>query len=141
MDATHMSYGDNSVSSASLQCAYELFIRDGDIKLIRELGRILKKGGKVVICPLYMRTDYSGFSGPSYYFKKEYHAVGAKVYLAHRNTLDVPFSRSYDVKRLKERVLDTAKANQLDFNLYVLRNGKEIGPNVYCHFVLEIMKE
>lgn len=141
MDATKTTFADNSISFVSLQCAYEMFIKDSDIKLISELSRILKIAGRAVICPLYLYTHYSGFSSPEFFFRKNYHDKEAKVYLAPNNMRGIPFARFYDVRKLKERVLETIAGNGLSYNLYILRNGKEIDQNIYCHFVLEIAKK
>lgn len=140
MDATRTSFANNSISSASLQCAFEMFNRDDDIKLIRELGRILKQGGRAVICPLYLHTHYSGFSSPDYYFKDQYHDRDAKVYLAHNDMMGIPFARFYDVAKLNERVLHTISESGLTYRIIVLKNGKEIDPNIYCRFILSVEK-
>ena len=55
--------------AASLHCAYEMFMGQDDTKLINELARILKPGGKVVILPLYMHTHYCACSTPEYFGK------------------------------------------------------------------------
>ncbi len=91
----------------------------------------IKNGGHI---------QYSGFSSPDYYFDKKFHDGDAKVYVAEGNTMGIPFARFYDVKKLKERVLDTIDKNNLKYNIYVLKNSKDIDPNVYCHFILEIIK-
>jgi len=149
MDATKTEFKDKSISAISLQCAYEMFNGDDDIKLIYEIKRILKNGGRAIIVPLYLNTYYSGFSSAEYYFKKSFHDKDAKVYVRPEKAIRVkgikmkgiPFARYYDLKRLKERVLSAIEKNNLKYNLYVLKNSKEIDPNIYCNFILEIIKE
>lgn len=139
MNATATSFGDESVGSVSLQCAYEMFTHDDDIMLINELKRILKKGGRAIISPLYMYTHYSGYCSPEFWNKHEYQPKNAKIYVNSRSQ-GVPFSRKYDAKQFRERIVKTIIENNMNYNLYVLRNGKEIDPKIYCHFILEITK-
>lgn len=140
MDATRMPLPDYSVDCASLQCALEMFIRDTDIRLIGELGRVLKPNGRVIIVPLYLHRHYCGYCTPEFWHKKEYHDPDAGLYV-NRKAFGVPFSRKYDVTQLKRRLLDPLSINGMSFNLHVLRNGPDIDPAVYCHFILEIIKK
>jgi len=137
-NATHMTFADNSVTGASLHCAYEMFTGEDDTNFILEAARILKPGGKVVILPLYMHTHYCAYSTPEYY-GKSYSDPGAKEYV-RLDCYGVPSSRKYDAAQLKERVLDTILAVGLRYRLLVLRNKAELGDNIYCHFILEIEK-
>lgn len=140
MDATKTTFKDGSVSGVSLQCAFEMFTGNDDTNLIKELGRILKSGGKTVIVPLYMHTHYCGYTTKEFRFSKKYHDKDAKLYV-RTDCKGVPFSRKYDVAALKERVLDVAQKSGLEYKLYVLGNGKEIHEGVYCHFILELVKK
>jgi len=139
MNATATSFGGESVGSVSLQCAYEMFIQDDDIMLINELKRILKKGGRAIICPLYMYTHYSGYCSPEFWNKHEYQPQNAKIYV-NSHSQGIPFSRKYDAKQFSERIVKTIVENHMSYNLFVLRNGEEIDPKIYCHFILEITK-
>jgi hypothetical protein len=135
-DATKTSFASKAVRGASLQCAYEMFVRDNDINLIAELGRILLPGGKVVIAPLYMHTHYCAYSTPEYY-GKGYVDEHAKEYL-RTDCLGVPSSRKYDAAELKRRVLDPIVKAGMKFQLLAIRNKAELGKGVYCHFILVI---
>ncbi|MFD1736787.1 methyltransferase domain-containing protein [Bacillus salitolerans] len=53
MDATETSFNEDTFSGISLQYSYEMFLFEDDRNLIREAARILKKGGKLVISPVY----------------------------------------------------------------------------------------
>ena len=137
-NATATTFADGSVSGASLQCAYEMFMGQDDTKLIEELERILKPGGKVVILPLYMHTHYCAYSTPEY-FGKGYSDPIAKEYV-RLDCSGVPSSRKYDPLMLKKRVLDPIVAAGLGYKLSVLRNKNQLGKGIYCHFILEIEK-
>ena len=79
-------------------------------------------------------------SSIDYYFKRKFHDKDAKIYVAAGNTTGIPFASFYDVKKLKERILDTIEKSDLKYSIYVLKNGKDIHPNIYCRFILEIIK-
>jgi len=140
MDATKTGFKDESIDAACLQCAYEMFGGEDDMKLIEEFGRILKPGGRVLISPLYMHTHHCGYCTPEFWNHRELHDPGAKLFV---NTLHwgIPFSRKYDVEALERRVLRTVWDNNLCFNILILNNGHDIDKNIYCYFILEIYKK
>ena len=115
-----------------------MFQGDHDRLLIKELARILRPGGKVIILPLYMHTHYCAYATPEY-FGKGYADVDAKEYI-RMDCYGVPSSRKYDARRLKERVLDPIKQAGLSYRLHALRNKAALGTGIYCHFILEIEK-
>jgi Methyltransferase domain len=137
-NATQTTFKDSSITGASLQCAYEMFQGQDDQRLIVELARILRPGGKVVILPLYMHTHYCAYSTPEYY-GKGYQDPGAKEYI-RIDCYGVPSSRKYDALRLKERVLDQILKAGLHYRLLALRNKEALSQEIYCHFILEIEK-
>ena len=138
-DATHSSFSNESVKGASLQCAYEMFTGDSDIRLIHELKRILAPGDKAVIAPLYTHTHYCAYSTPEY-FGKGHSDPRAKEYLRVEYH-GVPSSRKYDSVELKKRVLDPITALGMSYRLHVLRNKQVFCEGIYCHFVLEITND
>jgi SAM-dependent methyltransferase len=140
IDATQTNFDTHSIDLVSLQCAYEMFLNDDDMKLVRELGRILKPGGIAIICPLYMHIEYCGYCSPEYWHRKDFHDQNAKLYVS-ANSYGIPFSRKYDVAELQARVLETITHNEMDYKIHILRNGAEIDPQVYCHFILELVKK
>lgn len=138
MDATQMEFEDSSVSGMSLQCAYEMFAGDSDIRFINEVSRVLKRGGKVIINPLYMHTHYCGYASPDCY-GKGYADEGAKEYI-RPDIMRIPFSRKYNVPMLQKRVLDTIAGRGMSYTMYALNNKQEIDDSIYLHFILEINK-
>lgn len=133
-DATASPFGPASVGSASLQCAFEMFESDADVRLIAELARLLRPGGRAVISPLYMHTHACCYQSPEY-FGRRHTDVGAKAYV-RRNASRVPSSRKYSAATLVSRVWSPAIANGLRPSLLVLRNAAAIGADVYLHFIL-----
>lgn len=137
-DATNTSFEDKSVALLSLQCAYEMFAGNDDVKFIDEAARILKPGGKAVIVPLYLHTHHCFYASAEHYGTGPSDA-GATAYI-RREAIGVPFSRKYDPVTLKERLLSRIVANDLQYRLLVLRNPSDVDAGVYCRFVLEITK-
>lgn len=137
-DATATTFADSSVRGISLQCAYEVFGANDDIRLLYEIRRILQPGGRAIILPLYMHTHYCCYASPEY-FGRDFSDTGAKKYI-HWSSRGVRSSRKYDVHQLKKRVLDTISALGMNYRIFVLRNKKDIAADVYCHFILEINK-
>ena len=61
---------DNSVTKIALHCSIEHFENNSDIGFLHEASRILKKGGKIVITPLYMSLEPVIFTSPSIWNSK-----------------------------------------------------------------------
>jgi SAM-dependent methyltransferase len=137
-NATKTHFADSSVRGAALHCAYEMFMGDDDLLLIKELSRILRPGGKAIILPLYMNTHYCAYSTVEY-FGKGYSDPEAKEYV-RLDYYGIPSARNYDSVRLKQRVLDSIIDNKMKYKIYILRNKEDLGENIYCHFILEIIK-
>ena len=137
-NATKTSFESESVSGCSLHCAYEMFMKDDDTRLISEAVRILKPGGKMIILPLYMHTHYCSYATPEY-FDKGYSDPEAKEYVRN-DYMGIPSSRKYNAEKLKKRVLEPITEAGMKYRLYALRNKSEFGENIYCHFILEIEK-
>jgi len=139
MDATKTNFPNNSINAISLQCAYEMFLGNDDISFIKEIARILKPGGKVIISPLYMHTHPCYYATPDFY-SKNMGDKGAKKYL-NPDYMGIPSSRKYDTTSLKNRVIKTIIKENLEYAIYGIKNKKEIHNEIYLHFVLEIIKK
>jgi SAM-dependent methyltransferase len=137
-DATATTFASGSIGSASLQCAFEMFHGDADTRLISELARLLRPGGRAVVCPLYMHTHSCFYQSPEHYGKTSVDP-GATRYV-RRNASRVPSSRKYSAETLASRVWKPAVAAELQPRLYALRNGPAIGSGIYLHFILVLDK-
>jgi SAM-dependent methyltransferase len=137
-NATATSFADVSVNGVSLQCAFEMFMRDDDTNLLKELARILKPGGKAVIVPLYMHTHYYAYTTPEHYGKGRSDPLATEYVCCDWN--GIPSARFYDVNQLKKRVLDPIKNLGMEYQLLALINKTALGKGIYCHFILEITK-
>jgi len=137
-DATNTNFKKASVMGASLHCAFEMFMKDDDTRLIKEAARILRPGSKLVVLPLYMHTHYCAYATPEYY-GKGYSDPVAVEYI-RMDCSGVPSSRKYDATTLKRRILDQIESLSMSYELLAVRNKPALGCNIYCHFILEIKR-
>ena len=137
-DATTTGFRPDSIGSASLQCAYEMFEGTADTHLLLELGRILVPGGRAVILPLYMHTQACYYQSPEHFDRCSGDAGAARY--VRRNVPDVRCSRKYSVATLRSRVLEPAARAGLEPAIHVLRNKSAFGDGVYLHFILTLDK-
>jgi len=137
-NATSTTFAEASVQGVSLQCAFEMFMRDDDTNLLKELARILKPGGKAIVLPLYMHSHYCAFATPEYYGKGNSDPLAKEYVCCDWN--GVPSARFYDVSQLKKRVLAPIEGLGMNYRLLALRNSASLGKNIYCYFILEITK-
>ena len=141
---TRTTFPNGSVTGISMQSAFECLLRDGDVEFIKECGRILRPGGKVVISPLYLTNKYIS-------------AVSLDKYHQHNKDEDqeeyirfdcegIRRANHYDAAHLKSRILDTAEENGMDYMVYTLSNEdvpKYDFPNCfsYLKFILVLTKK
>jgi SAM-dependent methyltransferase len=133
-DATACPFENASIGSASMQCAYEMFAGDADIRLLAELARILRPGGRVVISPLYTHVQACYYQSPEH-AGRPIGDAGAVGYV-RRDAHDVQCSRKYSAQSLVQRVLEPARRAGLRPSVLVLRNKRQLGAGVYLHFIL-----
>ena len=137
-DATATRFDDESVTGASLQCAFEMFTKDDDINLIKEIARVLKPSGKFIILPLYLHTHYCAFSSPDYYGKGHTDKLAKEYVCCDWN--GIPSARFYDAQTLKSRILKTINSLGMQYKILILKNKNDFGDGIYCHFILEVIK-
>lgn len=133
-DATATRFESASIGSASLQCAFEMFIGDNDTDLVVELSRILCAGGRAVIAPLYMHTHACHYQSAEFIGRISGDPE-ATTYV-RRDIWGIASSRKYSAATLISRVLEPARTHGLIASLYVVKNAREIHPKAYVHFVL-----
>ena len=64
-DASNMPLEDESATKMALHCSFEHFEKNSDIEFIIEANRVLCKGGKLCIVPLYLSNKYVVQTDPS----------------------------------------------------------------------------
>ena len=141
-DATSTGIPDNSIDAMSLQCSFETFFGDNDKLFLKEAGRILKKGGRVVISPLYLDMLHFILSSRRSDLTNAPLDAGA-VRIWREDDYNEPFSRHYSPEALANRLLPhlgglTAKVIYIK-NLDQFR-CKFPGQRIYCDFILYLSK-
>lgn len=139
-DATNMHFLNNEISFISLQSSYETFMKNADIDFIWEAARVLKKGGKVIICPLYLHKQYLSTVSPNYYYTGKADKDSLEcIRIDCRGSLSL--GRFYDVNAFNVRVLKNAKQCGLVPTIYSLpQELVEKDGFVYLKFILELKK-
>lgn len=137
-DAGNMPVEDGFFTKMGLHCSFEHFEQDSDINFIKEAGRVLKKGGKLCIIPLYLSDEYTMLSNPAYMVKSNTPIEeGAILYCQKR--LGQGYARFYDVPHLTTRVKNNL--NGLKLTIYVIQNGKDVDPSCWVRFVALFEKD
>ena len=131
-NAGNMPLEDESVTKMALHCSFEHFEKNSDIEFIREANRVLCKGGKLCIVPLYLSNKYVVQTDPSILpfggisFENDAILYCAKGWGARH-------ARFYDVHHLIKRIRNNLNGFRL--KIYVVQNGKEVTPSCYTKFI------
>jgi SAM-dependent methyltransferase len=136
-DASDIPVGNNSFHYIAATCSIEHFENESDIGFMREMARILRPGGILIVVPLYMNLFQSAITDPI-------HAVGGKVVFDKDAAIYAirqwqnRHGRMYSPKSLFERLM---KPNPgLHFTVAVIQNPHSIDNSVYARFVLTATK-
>ena len=136
-DAGNMPVGDNFATKIALHCSFEHFEQDADIRFIQEASRVLKKGGKVCILPLYLFNKYSIQTDPRRW-PRDGISFDDDAVLYCAEGWGERHGRFYDVPHLKSRVINNLKGLQL--TVYYILNEKEVAPSCYIKFMALLEK-
>lgn len=137
-DAANMPVRNGFATKIGLHCSFEHFEEDSDIRFIKEARRILRKGGKLCIVPLYffnvyaIQTDLAILPRNDICFEKDAILYCAKGWKNRHG-------RFYDVPHFITRIRNNK--NDLKLTIYVVRNEKEIDPSCYVKFIGLFEKE
>ncbi len=136
-DAAALPVPDGFADLVTLHCAFEHFEGDSDSGLIRELGRILKPGGRACILPLYTSQRYSIQSDPQTWGQRSVRfEPDALVCLAPG--WGETHGRCYDAPHLVRRVL--AQRGELAVTLYRVLNHQAVASDCYLRFALVLCR-
>jgi ubiquinone/menaquinone biosynthesis C-methylase UbiE len=131
---------DASVDAISLHCSLEHFENKEDVNFFVEAQRVLKPGGKCVILPFYLSSRYTVHLDPVKNFLNfstpnvRYDSNAQIRYCDSRQR----FSRHYDVKTFKERILNQLKKVELE--IFFVENFKEVHHDCYLRFIAVFTK-
>lgn len=128
---------DESVDFMTLHCTFEHFENNADVGFVKECARLLKKGGRAVILPLYMCDLFCNITG------EKDAAVQTKI--AFDSAADhyclIPewenrFGRHYSPEAFMERVWQPAITNGLHPCLYKIDNWSAIHNDLWLRWAL-----
>jgi SAM-dependent methyltransferase len=131
-DASNIPLEDGFATKMGLHCSFEHFEQDSDVKFIKEASRVLRKGGRLCILPLYMFNKYAIQTDPVVLPKGRTHFESDAVLRCVKNW-PIRHSRFYDVAHLISRIRNNL--NNLEMCIYVIENEKEIDTSCYVKFV------
>lgn len=131
-DAANMPLEDGSVTKMGLHCSFEHFETDSDLRFIKEAGRVLKKGGKLCILPLYLFNKYIITTDPAI-LPKGGIPFEEDAVLYCFNRLNVRHCRFYDIPHFISRIKNNL--NDLKLTIFVVNNEKEVDLSCYVKFI------
>lgn len=134
--AANMPVPDGFATKMALHCSLEHFEEDADMDFIKESSRVLKKGGRCCIVPLYLFDRYAIQTDPGVSNKEDFEK-DAVVYCA--KGWNNRHGRFYDPEHLKSRIIDNLK--ETSFNIFRITNAKEIDSSCYARFALLFEKK
>lgn len=128
-DISNILLPDESVDKISCHHSFEHFKGDRDILFIKEVGRLLKPGGKAVIIPLFISEKYIECWNVKHGNKFD---PNAELLIDVTATLpggenDGNFARIYSPMALQRRILNFAEGNKLNWSIITCTlDGKDI---------------
>jgi hypothetical protein len=132
-DAADIPVPDGFASKLTLHCSFEHFEQDADIRFIRALPRVLRRGGQLCIVPLYLNARYGIATDVAWWpvQGKPTFEPGAEVY--YLKDYMSAHGRNYDVDRLHERIRKNLR--DLSLTICYVRNPEVVDPSCYVRFV------
>lgn len=137
-DAGNTNLPEGFATALSTQCAFECFMGDADIRFIGEACRILSKGGRYAILPLYMNDTHIVSTSPYCDQKNIVIDRGAKR-VWRSDGKKVPFARFYSPESFKERIYSNIPDGMAGKVIF-FRNLPDVmkhypGQRIYCFFM------
>jgi SAM-dependent methyltransferase len=137
-NASNLPVENGFATKMALHCSFEHFENDCDVKFIKEANRVLSKGGKLCIIPLYLHTKYVIITDPATLpwggIEFDENAVIYCVKGFHSR-----YGRFYDVPQFIDRIGNNL--DELSLKLFAVKNQKSIDPSCYVKFVALFEKD
>jgi len=138
-DAANTNLPDNMCTALSLQCAYECFMGDADIRFVKEASRILNNVGRYAIIPFYLDDTYFVATSP-YCDQREVVIENEAKKVWRDDEYKAAFSRHYSPEAFRDRIYsnipDDMAAKIIYFNNLEQVMRQYEGQRVYCFFML-----
>lgn len=130
--ASDMPIEDGYATKMALHCSFEHFEDDQDIGFMKEANRVLRRGGRLCIVPLYFFDKYTIQTDPVVLprggigFEKDATLYCAKGWGERHG-------RFYDVQHFVSRIV--RNLNELKLTVYTVQNAGEIDSYCYVRFI------
>ncbi|ADN36161.1 Methyltransferase type 11 [Methanolacinia petrolearia DSM 11571] len=132
-NASEIPVPDEFFNGAIATCSIEHFENDSDILFMREMERLLIKGGKIIIAPLYIYSKSSCQTDPRYSIPGSVSFDNEAIIYCAKDWGN-RHGRFYSPESLIRRLI---KPNtKLEFVVYIIENLEEIDKSLYCKFIL-----
>lgn len=136
-DAGNTGLESEFASALSLQCAYETFQGDSDIRFITEAERILSPGGNLAILPLYIDSSYFILSSP-YIALTQIQIDEGAIRVWREDKFREPYSRHYSPEAFAKRVY--SQLQKMHGKIIRFTNLQDVrdrypGQRIYCDFM------
>jgi hypothetical protein len=143
-DASHTGLPDSFADVLTFHCAFECLQGDADILFVTEAERILKKGGRWGIVPLYLDQHHFVKLGPKNDRRTVKLAENESWVWRDDAYLTNPFSRHYSPESFAQRIL--SKCCGFNYEIIHFTNIDELkrfypGQRIYCHFLFRAQKK
>ncbi len=135
--AAELPLDNGSVDAMTLHCSFEHFEGDADTGFIREVGRVLRPGGRVCLVPLYLGEYAFIMCDPAWGYDIR-PDPGTPVHLFPR--WGERHGRFYSADTFRQRVYAPALAAGLTAKVVHFSNILDLNPSCYTHFGLILDK-
>jgi SAM-dependent methyltransferase len=136
-DAAAMPVPDGFATKMALHCSFEHFEGDADERFVREIGRVLRPGGRVCFAPLYLWDRFGVLTDPAVAVAE---GVGfdAGALVVCRPGWGNRHGRLYDAAHLASRIV--SRLGGMALTIFRIPNATDVDPGCYVQFAAVIAK-
>jgi hypothetical protein len=141
-NAANIPLPDSSLDGMTLHCTFEHFQGYADSQFIRECARLLKRGGKAAILPLYVNLHWTNVTGETDETKRcTIEFDDSASYFCVIPEWHNRFGRHYSAQSLLDRVLGVAISSGLTVQLFRVINFEMIDPGLWLKWIMVLEKQ
>jgi hypothetical protein len=134
-----MPLANNFADKFSLNCSFEHFEGNEDISFLLESDRVLKKGGILVICPLYVNIKHSIQTDLFHVTNKEINTFDKEAVLYCTRGWNNRHGRFYEPLTLNSRV--RKNCGSLKLKIVKVENAVDVDSSCYLKYIALFEKE